>query len=286
MFGNSIKNNYVYSRKCYGPLRGVIFDWSGTTIDKYSIAPVEAFCKLFYYFGIKITPDEARKPMGLKKDEHIRMTLKNPSVSDRWYSHYNKYPNEKDVKNLYSKFVPLQKDIIKDYCYVIPGTQKTINDLKKDYKLKIGLTTGFTSDISNVILNEVNNYGLLFDSIVSGDDVKNGNRPNPFMIYKNMENLNISPPECIVKVDDTTNGIEEGLEAGCWTVGVSRYSTYMNIDNHRHESKLGNKSILEKNEISKNILRRSCAHYVVNDINEIPYVVKDINYRLSKGEKP
>ena len=101
-----------------------------------------------------------------------------------------------------------------------------------------------------------------------------------------MENLNISPPECIVKVDDTTNGIEEGLEAGCWTVGVSRYSTYMNIDNHRHESKLGNKSILEKNEISKNILRRSCAHYVVNDINEIPYVVKDINYRLSKGEKP
>ena len=31
----------------------------------------------------------------------------------------------------------------------------------------------------------------------------------------------------ILKVDDTISGIEEGLEAGCWTVGVSKYSNYM-----------------------------------------------------------
>jgi len=286
MFGKSIKNNYMYTRKCCGPLRGVIFDWSGTTVDRYSIAPVEAFCQLFHYFGVNITPDEARTPMGTKKDEHIRMILNNPSVSDRWYSHYKNYPTENDVKNLYNKFIPIQEKIIKDYCSIIPGTQKTIYDLRKKYKLKIGLTTGFSSNISNIIVDEVRNNGLLFDSVVAGDDVKNGNRPNPFMIYKNMENLNISPVESIIKVDDTVRGIEEGLEAGCWTVGVSRYSTYMNIDNDEHESQLGNDIMKERNENSKNLLRKSCAHYVVDDINYLPIVVEDINRKLSKGEKP
>ena len=32
------------------------------------------------------------------------------------------------------------------------------------------------------------------------------------------------------KVDDTVSGVEEGLNAGVWTVGVSRYSNYMGIN--------------------------------------------------------
>ena len=36
-----------------------------------------------------------------------------------------------------------------------------------------------------------------------------------------MINLGVSPVDPCVKVDDTTPGIEEGLNAGMWTVGLA-----------------------------------------------------------------
>lgn len=47
-------------------------------------------------------------------------------------------------------------------------------------------------------------------------------RPRPFMIHKNLENLNIRNPIQVIKIDDTIVGIEEGLNADCITVGVAR----------------------------------------------------------------
>ena len=45
---------------------GVILDWSGTTIDRYAMAPTFAFIEVFKKFGVEITT-EARAPMGLEK---------------------------------------------------------------------------------------------------------------------------------------------------------------------------------------------------------------------------
>jgi len=42
------------------------------------------------------------------------------------------------------------------------------------------------------------------------------------MLWLNAIRLNIAPIEAIVKVDDTVDGIKEGLAAGCWTVGVAK----------------------------------------------------------------
>ena len=286
MLGKSIKNNYVYSRKYYGPLRGLILDWSGTVIDKYSNAPIKALQKLFKNNGIEITEEEARIPMGKRKYEHIELIMKQPHFKEKWYKKYNNYPKKNDIDKIYNRFIPIQKEIIYNYCDLTPGTKESIKQLKNIHKLKIGLTTGFTSDITDIILDQVSKKGFTPDSVVSGDDVKNGNRPNPYMIYKNMDNLNISPIEAILKVDDTTNGIEEGLEAGCWTVGVSRYSTYMNINDTSHESILSDYDIEEKHNYSKEKLRKACAHYVIDDVSCLPYVVEDINKKLMKGEKP
>lgn len=33
--------------------------------------------------------------------------------------------------------------------------------------------------------------------------------------------LDVRPAQAVVKVDDTGVGIDEGREAGCWTVGLS-----------------------------------------------------------------
>jgi len=42
------------------------------------------------------------------------------------------------------------------------------------------------------------------------------------MLWLNAIKLDVSPIEAIVKVDDTADGVREGLNAGCWTVGVAK----------------------------------------------------------------
>jgi hypothetical protein len=43
MFRNLVNSNVCYSRNYYGPIKAVILDWSGTTVDKYVIAPAKYF---------------------------------------------------------------------------------------------------------------------------------------------------------------------------------------------------------------------------------------------------
>lgn len=40
-------------------------------------------------------------------------------------------------------------------------------------------------------------------------------------MYQCFLDLDVWPAHAVVKVDDTGVGIDEGREAGCWTVGVS-----------------------------------------------------------------
>ena len=46
-------------------LRCVVFDWAGTTVDFGCQAPVQAFVESFAAFGVPVTADEAREPMGM-----------------------------------------------------------------------------------------------------------------------------------------------------------------------------------------------------------------------------
>ena len=66
---------YRYMRRYTGPLKACILDWSGTTADKYVIAPAVIFREVFEKHGVPITMKEARLPMGLRKDLHIYLQL-------------------------------------------------------------------------------------------------------------------------------------------------------------------------------------------------------------------
>jgi phosphonoacetaldehyde hydrolase len=41
------------------------------------------------------------------------------------------------------------------------------------------------------------------------------------MMYRTFLDLGVWPASTVVKVDDTEVGIAEGLNSGCWTVGVA-----------------------------------------------------------------
>ena len=81
-------------------------------------------------------------------------------------------------------------------------------------------------------------------------------------------------------------GIGEALSAGCWAVGVARYSNYMDIDSLEAESMLDVMELEQRLHHSRSILSQGGAHYVIDSIADLPEVVASINQRLAKGEKP
>lgn len=88
------------------------------------------------------------------------------------------------------------------------------------------------------------------------------------------------------EVDDTVGGIGEGLNAGCWAVGVSRYSNYMDIDSIEQAEAMSEEEINFRHEKTRDILTQAGAHYVIDGLADIEPVIEDINERLSRGERP
>lgn len=266
-------------------VEGVILDWSGTTIDRYAMAPTFAFVEVFKKFGVKITPAEAREPMGLRKDAHIAEILKMPSVRKKWKEVYGRAPDELNKKDIFEKFLPLQIKCLKNYTELLPGVAKTSQDLQK-IGILIGVTTGFSKEMVDILLCHAKEQGFTPDAAVGGDEVLNGTRPYPNMLFKNMDLLGIANPKSVIKVDDTVSGIGEGLNAGCWSVGFSKWSSYVGVDSFEHEAQLSFDELEEKRMVSREKLLNSGAHYVVDDINSLPNVILDVNRRLINGESP
>ena len=69
-------------------------------------------------------------------------------------------------------------------------------------------------------LADAKKQGYEPDSTVCASDVPHG-RPYPFMCLQNAINLQVSPVEACVKIDDTRPGVEEGLNAAMWTIGLA-----------------------------------------------------------------
>ncbi|XP_071112166.1 phosphonoacetaldehyde hydrolase-like [Haliotis cracherodii] len=279
-------SHFRYCRSYVGPVRACILDWSGTTADKYVLAPAVSFIEVFKKFKVPISMEESREPMGLRKDLHIKAITKMPSVQSRWRKVYGRDPTDKDVDDMFQTFVPIQLDVIRQYGQLIPGTKDSVDELRKDFGCKIGVTTGFLRSMVDILLEEAKKQGYVPDATVAGDEVVNGARPKPFMVYRNLDLLDIHPIQSVVKVDDTISGIGEALEAGCWGVGLARYSNYMNVDSLEQEAELSDEDIQDRLQKTRDILRKAGAHYVVDSIVDLPDVVKDINARLAAGESP
>ena len=277
---------FRFVRQYIGPVKGVILDWSGTTADKYVIAPAVVFVDVFKKHGVPITMKEAREPMGLRKDLHIKALTEMPEIRKRWTEVKGKEPDQGDVDKMFADFVPMQLGCLRKYTDLIPGTVQAVRQLREEFNVKIGHTTGFLNSMVDVLLEDAKKQGYVPDASVAGDDVINGARPKPFMVYRNMDLLDIRPIQSVVKVDDTVSGVGEALEAGCWGVGVSKYSNYMDVDTLEDADNLTAEDELVKIEKSRELLRKSGAHYVIDSIVDLPEIIEEINQRLKHGERP
>lgn len=277
--------DYVYTRSYRGQVKAVILDWSGTTADAYVVAPAVVFVDVFKKHGVEISMAEARGPMGLRKDLHIKALTEVPDIRDRWASIHGKRPGQEDVDKMFADFVPMQLDCLRNYTGLLPDVAEVTQRLQSQ-GIKIGSTTGFTRAMVDILEEEAAKQGYRPDASVAGDEVVHGARPGPFMVYRNLDLLGVYPIQAVVKVDDTTSGVGEALNAGCWGVGVARYSNYMDVDTPEQGAQLAPDEVERRVEHTREILRKTGAHYVIDSIAEIEPVIEDINARLARGEKP
>ena len=114
-------------------------------------------------------------------------------------------PNAKDVERMFADFVPLQLACLPTYSTLIHGTKQAVYELRHKHNLKIGMTTGFTREMVEVLLKETRAQGYSPDCAVAGDDVIHGARPEPFMVYKNLDILGISPIQSVANPSSLKN---------------------------------------------------------------------------------
>ena len=281
----STTSEYVFERSYRGKIKAAILDWSGTLADAYVIAPAVVFVEVFKNQGVEISMEEARGPMGLRKDIHIQKLTQDPAIAARWEAIKGSPPTQADVDAMFADFVPAQLECLPKYTALLPGIKEVVNGLQAD-GLKIGVSTGFTRVMVDVLLKDVIAQGVTPDATVAGDEVMHGARPAPHMVFKNLDLLGISDVKSVVKCDDTVSGVGEAMNAGCWGVGLVRYSNYMNINTLEEEATLSAEEIQRRMAHTRKILEQAGAHYVIDSLVELPAVIEDINARLARGEKP
>jgi phosphonoacetaldehyde hydrolase len=281
----TIRQDFVYNRSYTGQVKGLILDWSGTTADAYVLAPAVVFVQVFQKHGVEVTMSEARGPMGLRKDLHIKAMTEISEIRERWHGIHGQYPNQEDVDRMFEDFVPMQLDCLRNYTTLLPLVAETTQSLQKQ-GIKIGSTTGFLRSMVDILEEDARKQGYTPDASVAGDEVINGARPKPFMVYRNLDLMDVHPIQSVIKVDDTVSGVGEALEAGCWGVGIARYSNYMDMDTLEEADSLSEDEIKRRLVHTRTLLQKAGAHYVIDTWEQMLDVIEDVNIRLGRGEKP
>lgn len=205
----------------------VVFDWAGTVIDFGCQAPAGAFVEAFAEAGVTVSVAEARGPMGLHKKDHIRAMLRVPEIGVRWRAAAGTAWAEADVERLYRAVTPKQVAAAKTYSALIPGVVECVAELRRR-GVKIAATTGYFHEAAAVVYAAGRDQGFTPDFVTCADDVPAG-RPAPWMIFRAMEATGVYPVAAVVKVGDTPIDIEDGLNAGVWSVGVTDSSNEMGL---------------------------------------------------------
>jgi phosphonoacetaldehyde hydrolase len=277
------EREFTYTRAYRGPIRCIVLDWAGTTMDFGCMAPAVVFKQVFEKAGVPISMEEARIPMGAHKKVHIGLICEIPAVRARWVDTHGSEPTQDDVDRMFADFVPMQEACLSEYSQLIPGTLEVLAQCR-ERGYKIGSTSGYLPGMLAINLADAQAQGYDPDATFGAGDVPRG-RPYPHMVLRNIVELDISPVQSVVKVDDTLTGIEEGLNAGCWAVGLAISGNEVGVQLDEWNAFSDEVKQAHRNRIYPTMYQRG-AHYVVDSIADLMPCLDDIETRLKRGDKP
>jgi phosphonoacetaldehyde hydrolase len=133
-------------------------------------------------------------------------------------------------------------------------------------------------------LREAANRGYEPDSSVCASEVPAG-RPEPWMCLANAQNLGVYPMEACVKIGDTLPDIEEGLNAGMWTIGLAKSGNEVGL-NEREIAELQTTELQRRLDRAYQRMLQTGGHYVADTIADVLPLIDQIQERLATGERP
>jgi len=265
-------------------IKGVVFDWAGTVVDFGSLAPMGAFVELFARYGVTISIEQARVPMGLPKLEHIRVLGAMPPIAEQWQQRHGRTFSESDARVLLQEFEPMSAQAALTRADFIPGLLETQAWLKR-HAIRIATTTGYTRRIMTPIIDLAKERGFMPERVVCCDDVERS-RPDPMGMTLCMQSLELQgQAERVVKVDDTEPGLAEGRNAGCWTVGVAASGNALgwSLAQWKHAGAEQRSEALTR---ACDVLLAAGADEVIPTVAELPHAIMRIDQRMASGERP
>ena len=132
------------------------------------------------------------------------------------------------------------------------------------------------------LLPEVAKQGYTPDVLVCPDDV-GGGRPQPWMCFENMRRLGVYPSEAVVKIGDTPADIQEGLNAGMWTIGLAKTGNEVGLTLEEWQA-LAPDAQRHVLATAYDRLSQAGAHYIVDSLADIFPVLDTIAAQLAKGK--
>ena len=196
------------------PIQLAMFDMAGTTVnDKVDGYPlmVISMMRAFAKHGIELSSDVINKHRGKQKFEAIQTLLKE-------VAELSPTDAERVGDNVYHDFLhELENNLSR--ISEIDGATELFRHLKSK-GIHIGVGSGFPMEVVQAIISRLGwlDEGLL-DYVGSAEQVGVG-RPNPKMIHEAMQQFNITDGRNVLKIGDTVVDIQEGKNAGAWTVAV------------------------------------------------------------------
>ena len=196
------------------PIQFAMFDMAGTTVNDnvdghplMVISMIRAFAK----HGIELAPDIINKHRGKQKSEAIQTLL-------REVAELPPADAERVGDSVYYDFLHELESNLSSISE-IDGATELFRHLKfKD--IYVGVGSGFPMQVVQAIISRLGwmDEGLL-DYVESAEQIGVG-RPNPKMILDAMKRLGITDGLAVVKIGDTVVDVQEGKNAGVWTVAV------------------------------------------------------------------
>jgi len=282
--------------KSINKIQACVFDWAGTIIDYGAIASLQVMVDIFGSKKLIISKSEIRaKFTGASKKHHIKELLKIPRITQHFEKLYGKEPDESTVKEFKKLYEDHLLTVLANYAVEIPNAFSTINELRKK-GIKIGSTTSYKREMMDIIAPIVEKNGFKPDYLITPSEVPNG-RPFPYMMYHNALNLEVFSTDHMVKVGDSTADITEAHNAGAWSIGIIEGSSlmgltldeYINMSQKTNNPKQNELNLKLKHKIQtcKEKYISAGADYIVNNISEVPRIIKEINdKRMPCGDKP
>jgi phosphonoacetaldehyde hydrolase len=280
-------------KRYHGTPTAVFIEIEGCLLDHGCMVTVNAIQSLFKERGVDISDVEASLHPSRAalvgtdvtcKKTHLRHVLMDV-CAEKWKAAKGSAPTEWDLESLFKDFSRIIVDEVKTV-KPVSGAQEAMGAITAK-GLKVGITAAFTGEAADAWLRHAHFHQFQVDACMSCAEVPNPNRegafacvlPEPWRVMSLAANLGIFPLSTIIRVSTTKAGVEEGLNAGMWSVALSTTGL---VEPFIHP---GEKEPARVKRVKESFYRLG-AHYVIDGIWELPRTIEDIETRMGRGETP